>query len=107
MSYFRVSCIDYKKHQQYNSIHHEFACLIHIHHDKQAAYNCKNYRAGNRACIVALSSGLTESGAVAVDTGIFTGRSPRDKYIVRDDLTRDTVWWADSGLGRNDNTQRK
>lgn len=46
---------------------------------------------------------MTESGAVAVDTGIFTGRSPRDKYIVRDDLTRDTVWWADSGLGRNDN----
>ncbi|STW78924.1 phosphoenolpyruvate carboxykinase [Klebsiella michiganensis] len=39
---------------------------------------------------------MTESGAVAVDTGIFTGRSPRDKYIVRDDLTRDTVWWADS-----------
>ena len=46
---------------------------------------------------------MTASGAVAVDTGIFTGRSPRDKYIVRDDLTRDTVWWADSGLGRNDN----
>ena len=46
---------------------------------------------------------MTESGAVAVDTGIFTGRSPRDKYIVRDELTRDTVWWADSGLGRNDN----
>ena len=46
---------------------------------------------------------MTESGAVAVDTGIFTGRSPRDKYIVRDELTRDTVWWSDSGLGRNDN----
>lgn len=46
---------------------------------------------------------MTESGAVAVDTGIFTGRSPRDKYIVRDELTRDTVWWADSGTGRNDN----
>ncbi len=46
---------------------------------------------------------MTDSGAVAVDTGIFTGRSPRDKYIVRDEQTRDTVWWADSGLGRNDN----
>lgn len=46
---------------------------------------------------------MTASGAVAVDTGIFTGRSPRDKYIVRDDLTRDTVWWSDAGLGRNDN----
>lgn len=28
---------------------------------------------------------MTDSGAVAVDTGIFTGRSPRDKYIVRDE----------------------
>ncbi|MCS5873270.1 phosphoenolpyruvate carboxykinase (ATP) [Klebsiella pneumoniae subsp. pneumoniae] len=32
---------------------------------------------------------MTDSGAVAVDTGIFTGRSPRDKYIVRDEQTRD------------------
>ncbi|TOL44169.1 hypothetical protein CGH97_24595, partial [Vibrio parahaemolyticus] len=39
----------------------------------------------------------------AVDTGIFTGRSPKDKYIVRDDVTRDTVWWADQGKGKNDN----
>ena len=35
---------------------------------------------------------VTESGAVAVDTGVFTGRSPRDKYIVRDNTTRDTIW---------------
>ncbi|SUB69025.1 Phosphoenolpyruvate carboxykinase [ATP] [Pluralibacter gergoviae] len=40
---------------------------------------------------------LTELGAVNVDTGIFTGRSPKDKYIVRDDTTRDTVWWSDKG----------
>lgn len=46
---------------------------------------------------------ITTSGAVAVDTGIFTGRSPKDKYLVRDDLTRDTVWWADQGKGKNDN----
>lgn len=46
---------------------------------------------------------VTTSGAVAVDTGIFTGRSPNDKYLVRDDLTRDTVWWADQGKGKNDN----
>ena len=44
---------------------------------------------------------ITESGAVSVDTGIFTGRSPKDKYIVRDDTTRDTVWWSDQG--KNDN----
>lgn len=46
---------------------------------------------------------LTASGAAAVDTGEFTGRSPRDKYIVRDALTEDTVWWSDAGNGRNDN----
>lgn len=46
---------------------------------------------------------LTQSGAVAVDTGIFTGRSPKDKYIVRDDTTRDTLWWNDQGKGKNDN----
>ena len=45
----------------------------------------------------------TTLGAIAVDTGIFTGRSPKDKYIVRDDSTRDTLWWADKGKGKNDN----
>ncbi|NAT79634.1 phosphoenolpyruvate carboxykinase (ATP) [Dickeya dadantii] len=45
----------------------------------------------------------TQLGAVSVDTGIFTGRSPKDKYIVRDDVTRDTVWWSDQGKGKNDN----
>ena len=44
---------------------------------------------------------ITQCGAVAVDTGIFTGRSPKDKYIVRDDTSRDTVWWSDQG--KNDN----
>lgn len=46
---------------------------------------------------------MTASGAVAVDTGVFTGRSPKDKYIVRDASTQDTLWWSDAGLGRNDN----
>ena len=38
---------------------------------------------------------LTESGAVAVKTGIFTGRSPKDRYIVLDDVTKDTISWDD------------
>jgi len=38
---------------------------------------------------------LTELGAVNVMTGIFTGRSPKDKYIVRDAVTENTIWWAD------------
>jgi len=46
---------------------------------------------------------LTKLGAINVDTGIFTGRSPKDKYIVRDDMTRDTIWWSDQGKGKNDN----
>lgn len=45
---------------------------------------------------------LTELGAVNVLTGRFTGRSPKDKYIVMDDKTRDTVWWAAPGI-RSDN----
>lgn len=44
---------------------------------------------------------LTTSGAVSVDTGIFTGRSPKDKYIVRDAVSENTVWW--STIGKNDN----
>lgn len=44
---------------------------------------------------------FTELGAISVDTGIFTGRSPKDKYIVLDDTTRDTIWWSDQG--KNDN----
>lgn len=36
---------------------------------------------------------LTKSGAVSVKTGIFTGRSPKDRYIVQDDVTKDTIFW--------------
>lgn len=46
---------------------------------------------------------VTDSGAVAVDTGVFTGRSPKDKYLVRDETTRDMLWWSDQGTGKNDN----
>ena len=37
---------------------------------------------------------LTELGAVNVMTGIYTGRSPKDKYIVMDDQSKNTVWWT-------------
>ncbi len=36
---------------------------------------------------------LTELGSVNVMTGIYTGRSPKDKYIVMDENSKDTVWW--------------
>lgn len=45
---------------------------------------------------------LSELGAVNVNTGVFTGRSPKDKYIVEDDVTRDTIWWT-SEKAKNDN----
>ena len=45
---------------------------------------------------------VTELGAVAVDTGIFTGRSPKDKWIVKDETTKDTMWWT-SEHSKNDN----
>ncbi len=37
---------------------------------------------------------VTELGAVNVMTGIYTGRSPKDKYIVMDENSKDTVWWT-------------
>ncbi len=37
---------------------------------------------------------VTENGAVNVMTGIYTGRSPKDKFIVMDDNSKDTVWWT-------------
>ncbi|MGB0138069.1 MAG: phosphoenolpyruvate carboxykinase (ATP), partial [Flavobacteriales bacterium] len=38
---------------------------------------------------------LTSTGALAIDTGEFTGRSPQDRFIVLDDITRNNVWWGD------------
>ena len=45
---------------------------------------------------------LTELDAMNVMTGIYTGRSPKDKYIVMDENSKDTVWWTTEGY-KNDN----
>ena len=45
---------------------------------------------------------LTDTGAVNVMTGEYTGRSPKDKFFVMDDTTRDTIWWT-SDEYKNDN----
>lgn len=45
---------------------------------------------------------LTELGAVNVMTGVYTGRSPKDKFLVLDETSKDTVWWT-SDVYKNDN----
>ena len=45
---------------------------------------------------------VTELGAVNVMTGIYTGRSPKDKFIVMDENSKDTVWWTSDEF-KNDN----
>ena len=45
---------------------------------------------------------LSELGAVNVMTGVYTGRSPKDKFIVVDKNSKDTVWWTTEGY-KNDN----
>ena len=35
---------------------------------------------------------LSSAGAIAINTGEFTGRSPKDRFVVKDDLTKDSVW---------------
>lgn len=38
------------------------------------------------------------SGALAINTGEFTGRSPMDRFIVKDDITKDRIWWGDINI---------
>ena len=45
---------------------------------------------------------LSELDAVNVMTGVYTGRSPKDKFIVMDENSKDTVWWTTEGY-KNDN----
>ena len=45
---------------------------------------------------------LTDMGAVNVMTGVYTGRSPKDKFFVMDETTKDTIWWT-SDEYKNDN----
>ena len=45
---------------------------------------------------------VTELGAVNVMTGVYTGRSPKDKFIVKDATSENTVWWTTDGY-KNDN----
>jgi len=51
------------------------------------------------AITIEKEQGITSSlGAIAVNTGEFTGRSPKDRFIVKDAVTKDEVWWSDINL---------
>jgi len=41
---------------------------------------------------------LANNGALAIDTGEFTGRSPKDRFVVEDEITKDTVWWGNVNI---------
>jgi phosphoenolpyruvate carboxykinase (ATP) len=46
---------------------------------------------------------VTSQAAIAINTGEFTGRSPLDRFIVKDDLTKDHVWWGDVNQSFDEN----
>lgn len=50
------------------------------------------------AAILRNEGKLTSNGSLAADTGRFTGRSPKDRFIVADSITNDSVWWGDINI---------
>ena len=51
-----------------------------------------------KICIEKGLGKLSDSGALAVNTGEFTGRSPKDRFIVKDSITKNKVWWGDINI---------
>jgi phosphoenolpyruvate carboxykinase (ATP) len=52
----------------------------------------------NEICIKKGLGTYADSGALAVNTGEFTGRSPKDRFIVEDKITKNKIWWGDINL---------
>ena len=61
------------------------------------------YEEETKADLTGFDKGVvTEMGAVNVMTGVYTGRSPKDKFFVMDETTKDTIWWTSEEY-KNDN----
>ncbi len=78
-----------------------------IRNVKELYYNLSHeelFKHETQAGLKGLEKGfVTNTGAVAVDTGIFTGRSPKDKYVVFEETSANNLWWAKPGENRSDN----
>ena len=71
--------------------------------DKYGIKNAKvNYQLSpDQLQDIAIANGQgteASSGTLAVNTGEFTGRSPKDRFIVKDDITKDRVWWGNINI---------
>lgn len=70
------------------------------------AYGIKNAKVQYQLSAAALHKEVLDkdmgteasTGALAINTGEFTGRSPKDRFIVKDDITRDKVWWGNINI---------
>ncbi|NEU10366.1 phosphoenolpyruvate carboxykinase (ATP) [Flavihumibacter sp. R14] len=70
---------------------------LNLHQVKSVNYQLEPAELIERA-IINSEGTLTDNGALAVDTGEFTGRSPKDRFIVADSITEDAVWWGDINI---------
>jgi phosphoenolpyruvate carboxykinase (ATP) len=62
--------------------------------DATAHWNLSSEELAQRAIDLGQAT-LTSSGAITVNTGEFTGRSPKDRFVVKDAITENSVWWGD------------
>ena len=80
--------------------------------EKYGIKNAKvNYQlTPNQLHDITIAKGLgveASSGALVINTGEFTGRSPKDRFIVKDDITRDKIWWGNINIPFESNAFEK
>ncbi len=68
-----------------------------IHHTQGVCWNLQPAALVEEA-VRAGEGVLTDTGALMCDTGKFTGRAPKDRYIVKDEITQDKVWWGEVNI---------